>query len=76
MIKASAGKFVILGLSHQNLLLLRAGHPMDLDLNELGFDLRVIIFAGETEAKMKDSLSELIGPMTQIHDHQRKETGQ
>lgn len=66
MIKARAGKLVVLGLSHRNLDLMRAGRPMDFSLDALGLDMKFFIFASETEATARAEMQELIGPDTVI----------
>ena len=58
MIKARKGKTIILGLSDQNMKLLRAGKPIlfnlkkDLEMD----DYDILIFNGRTEESMYESM--------------------
>lgn len=74
MIKATAvgrdGKVVlVLGLSFENLNRLRA-HPGDDHIRikgeEIGLPLDVMLFAGETEAHLAETMKEFIGPQTKV----------
>ena len=59
MLKASAGKTVILGLSHENLKRLKKGNPIKLNLSEMGFDdQEIIIMSGATEQSMAAMLAQ------------------
>ena len=61
-------QLLILGLSRENRQRLEAGQPIDLSRASHGLalpaKLKIMIFAGETEASMKAQLRELIGPNT------------
>lgn len=58
------GRFVLLGLSHENLARLVAAEPMVLDLGELGLPqldgLKFVIIAGSTEQSMLAQIREHI----------------
>jgi hypothetical protein len=59
MLKARADDRLLFGLSAKNVEKLMDGYPIVIDLRELGFDKgEVVIFYGETEAKMKEALEE------------------
>jgi hypothetical protein len=73
MFIASAGlqdgkTLLILGLSRTNRDRLEAGQPIDISREVHGLsipaNLKIMIFAGETEAAMEETLRELIGPTT------------
>lgn len=75
MVIASAGlpdgkTLLILGLSQVNRDRLDAGQPIDISREVHGLsipaNLKILIFAGETEAAMEETLHELIGPETVI----------
>ena len=61
---------LILGLSQVNRDRLAAGLPMDISRETHGLavpaNLRIMIFAGETEAQMKQAMQDLIGPTTVV----------
>lgn len=59
---------IVLGLSHKNLELLKEGKPVLVKGDEHGLNLSVdvLIFSGETEAKMALELVELVGPNTKV----------
>jgi hypothetical protein len=59
MLKARSGDRFVFGLSARNIELLMNGHPIDVDLKELGCSSgHVLIFYGKTEADMKNALEE------------------
>lgn len=69
MIKAKTNKTIILGLSDANIEKLKNDQPIMFNLKEAGLadvDMDVLIFNGKTEESMMESLSELIGPNTEI----------
>lgn len=72
MLKAKAGNIVFFGLSETNMVRLREGKPIKIDMYELGLFGTVIIFYGETEEKMRDDLAEFVGPETDYRDKLRK----
>ena len=56
------------GLSEGNLERLRDGKPIEIDMQTMGLSpMTVLIFYGETEEKMQESLKHLIGPDTKVH---------
>ena len=59
---------LILGLSRRNRERLEAGQPIDLSTKTHGLaiptQLRIMIFAGDTEDSMAAQLKDLIGPTT------------
>lgn len=61
-------EIMIIGLSHQNLEYLRAGHPIMCKAKDFGCtaDIEITIFAGTTEQAMTRELVELIDPETEI----------
>jgi hypothetical protein len=59
-------RLVVLGLSHQNLVRLKAGQPIHFrgeDVEIEGVDF--LIYSGQTEQTMARELSDLVGPRTQ-----------
>jgi hypothetical protein len=59
MLKARAGDRFVFGLSAKNIELLMNGHPIDIDLRELGCTSgHVLIFYGKTEGDMKAALED------------------
>jgi hypothetical protein len=72
MLKAKAGNTVFFGLSETNIVRLREGKPIKIDMYELGLFGSVIIFYGETEEKMRDDLAEFVGPDTNYRDTLKK----
>lgn len=64
---------VLFGLSEMNLVKLREGKPIEIDMSELGMSGRVIIFYGGTEGDMRRELADLIGPRTVYTDKTRKD---
>lgn len=60
MIKARSGELLIFGLSARNIELLRQGHPIDIDLKDLGLKGgRVLILYGETERVITEELAKI-----------------
>lgn len=64
-------QLLILGISRRNLeLMLEQGKPMDISRESHGIvvpdKLKIVIFAGETEAAMHEQMKALIGPDTVI----------
>jgi hypothetical protein len=61
-------QLLVLGLSVENLRRLQDGMPIDLSRATHGLaipaGLKIVIFAGETEADMRQALAPLIGPST------------
>lgn len=58
--KGNDQEIIGIGLSHKNLEYLKKGQPIDVDCEELGVKgIRVFIFAGETEEKMRDDLRKM-----------------
>lgn len=54
-----------LGLSKENVEMLKKGNPIHVNLNEMGIkDVDMLIFYGETEEDMQRDLAEFIGPDT------------
>jgi hypothetical protein len=69
MLKAKIGNAVILGLSEMNLVKLKLGQPIKLNLKDLGFeDREVYIFHGKDEKEMTETLRSLTGPNTEFRD--------
>jgi hypothetical protein len=70
MIKMTAGKLLLLGLSEQNLMRLREGKPISFKLSELGVDseVEICIMWGPTEL---DILRELKAPAEVIAEGER-----
>jgi hypothetical protein len=68
MLKAKAGDTVLFGLSETNMVRLREGKPIKIDMSELGLPGSVIIFYGETEEKMRDDIAQFVGPDTNYRD--------
>ena len=64
---------LILGLSAENRRRLADGQPITTTVPQLGRQLHVIIFAGETEEAMQAALQPLIGKDTVVHDWRAKE---
>jgi hypothetical protein len=68
------GELLIIGLSRANRERLEAGQPIDLSQDTHGLTvpagLRIMIFAGETEAEMEQQMATLIGPST-VRDQRR-----
>ena len=63
------GPIAILGLSRENIRRLQNDEPISVDLSTLGLPhVHVMIFAGEDEDSMRQSLEELIGPATDVQD--------
>jgi S-ribosylhomocysteine lyase LuxS involved in autoinducer biosynthesis len=59
VLKARAGDNFVLGLSAKNLDMLMNGHPIMVDLREMGADGgHVLIFYGKNEQDMADALEE------------------
>jgi len=54
-------KVYLLGLSEQDIIKLKAGKPLFLQLEELGGEGEVCIMYGETEADIATELADLIG---------------
>ena len=78
MIKFLAGKdtkrqVIGLGLSEENVVRLRQGRPIHVDLLELGlpWQAEVLIFYGVTEQALREELAGLIGPETEVHNDPR-----
>lgn len=67
-VKGDRGRRVVgLGLSRENVKRLKAGDPIHIHLNDLGFpNMECLIFYGETEEKMFETYKDLIGPDTQV----------
>jgi hypothetical protein len=61
-------KIMIFGLSERNLTEMRAGHPVHVHCDDLGFSGEVVIFWGETEDKIAEQLKPLIGEKTRVTD--------
>lgn len=62
MLKAFVKDTVILGLSEENINLLKEGKPIRLNLSELGLSpQKIFIVYGETETKIKNELMGLAG---------------
>jgi len=61
---------LILGLSRRNRELLEKGRPIDLTRESHGMaipaNLKIVIFAGETEETMRQQMAALIGPTTVV----------
>jgi hypothetical protein len=72
MLKATAGDHIFFGLSEMNMVKLREGKPIKIDMSELGGTGIVIIFYGETEEKMREDLIDLVGPDTEYSDKLEK----
>lgn len=53
-------RIIILGLSHENLDRLRAGKPIQLAGDALGFAGDIVIFGGETERTMAREIVDLM----------------
>ena len=67
MIKAAAldkrGRpIVIVGLSVGNMVKLREGKPIEMDLADFGIEGTLVIMGGETEAAIMAELEALLGP--------------
>jgi hypothetical protein len=64
------GTLLVLGLSRENMDRLESGQPIDLSRDTHGLavpaGLKIMIFAGETEASMHKMLGTLIGPETVV----------
>ena len=57
MLKAVAGRNIILGLSDANIENIKAGRPISFNLKEIGLeDRNVLIFYGKTEQDMYKEL--------------------
>ena len=57
MLKAVAGKNIILGLSDDNIEKIKAGRPISFNLKDIGLeDRNVLIFYGKTELDMYKEL--------------------
>ena len=70
MIKAKAKNTIILGLSRENIIRLKAGQPIKFDMTELGVpDMTMFIFYGDTEGQIEKMFREqgLINENTIIH---------
>lgn len=68
-----AGRTVIvLGLTEANVEQMRAGHPMHLHADELGFVGEIMLFLGKDEATLAKEFAPAIGPDTIVHDESRK----
>lgn len=76
MLKARAGKILVIGLSEVNIERLREGKPVHFYTQEVGFVgggvEQIFIFTGKDEQEMKRQFSELIGPDTDVKDTSRK----
>ena len=55
------------GLSFANLDRLKAGEPIKVDLEQMGLQGTVLIFAGVTEQEMARQLQDLIGDETVVN---------
>jgi hypothetical protein len=66
MLRAIAGELLFLGLSEENIRQLKLGRPIDANFTELGQKVRIIVFYGETEEQMRETLTQhgLITPHT------------
>jgi hypothetical protein len=74
MIKARAGKTLILGLSDNNMLRLKKGEPIKFSLRQLGMDLsdvEIVIYNGKTEDSMQADLQEFITELTKYTNTKR-----
>ena len=66
-------KVILLGLSEGNLMRLREKKPIVINGEEMNMpDLDIIICWGETEDKLAEELSYLIGPETRQRDHREE----
>jgi hypothetical protein len=67
-------QLLVLGLSRGNRARLEAGQPIDLSRASHGMaipaNLKIMIFAGETEQSMRAQMDALIGPTTVIDQKQ------
>lgn len=74
MVKFKTKDLIGLGLSEENIRLLKEGKPISIYLNEMGIDKRLMIFYGVTENHMENMLNEYIGPKTTINKPKQGET--
>lgn len=69
------GALMGFGLSEANIEQLKKGHPIAINAGEISDgkyqELRVIIFYGETEEKMREDLSQFLGKDTIIIDRKK-----
>lgn len=58
-----------LGITAENVKRMKDGQPIRIDLAALGLSVNgtVMLFYGETEQSLYDSLKEFIGPETDVH---------
>ena len=72
MVKFTADKvngvLIGFGLSEENIEMLKKGFPIFVHFKEMNLPSNdeVMIFYGQTEAKMKEAMAEFIGPGTKI----------
>lgn len=55
------------GLSAENVKRLKEGQPIVVDCFEMGVDVEIMIFYGETEQAIYDDLKEFIGKETKVN---------
>jgi hypothetical protein len=72
MLKARAADYVFFGLSEENVIRLKQGKPIKINMVELGLTGNVIIFYGVTEEAMREDLIDLVGPDTVFNDRLEK----
>lgn len=60
---------LVLGLSEMNLQKLREGKPIHIFGAETGIPVDIVIFWGETEDKLAETVKPLIDPETRVTDH-------
>lgn len=60
---------IILGLSHKNLDMLKKNYPIRFDSSEIGLPpgTEILIFAGDTEQSMAQSVEKFVGPKTKVY---------
>lgn len=72
MVKFTGGsgehKIVGLGISEQNVQMLKQGHPIIVHGSDLGIGEDILIMYGETEDTIKEQLTPFLGPNTKVEE--------
>lgn len=72
MIKAKIGNVAVLGITEENIKLLKEGKPVRVKLKEMNMpDIEVVILYGKTEQDIYNELKPGIDPLKTIIHHER-----
>lgn len=65
-------KMILLGLEEMNIERMRAGDPIHIHADALGFPGEIIIIVGKDAAALQETLAPLVGPNTVVNDESKR----